>query len=93
MISFNILNALKTRLKHLIFKAISVNETGFYSANDWCNLILRYYNDIDALVEYYEHGELVDGIYNLIKAGDYKQVARSKREVKVKSNFISDQMI
>lgn len=87
------LNALKTRLKHLIFKAISVNETGFYNANDWCNLILRYCNDIDALVEYYEHGELVDGIYNLIKAGDYKQVARSKREVKVKSNFISDQMI
>jgi hypothetical protein len=87
------LNALKTRLKNLIFRAIPVNNTGLYNANDWCNLILRYCNDIDALVEYYEHGELVEGIYALIKAGDYKRVARSKRIVKVKPNFISDQMI
>jgi len=87
------LNTLKTRLKHLMFKAIPVNETGFYNANDWCNLILRYCNDIDALVEYYEHSRLVEGIYNLIKAGEYKHVARSKRIVKVKSNFISDHMI
>ena len=87
------LNALKTRLKHLVFKAIPVNDTGKYDANDWCSLILRYRNDIDALVEYYDHGRLVDGIYDLIKAGDYKQVARSKRIVKVKPNFISNQMI
>jgi len=87
------LNALKTRLKNLIFRAIPVNDTGFYNASDWCDLILRYCNDVDALVEYYDHGELVEGIYNLIKAGDYKQVARSKREVKVKSNFLTDHMI
>jgi hypothetical protein len=87
------LNALKTRLKNLIFRAIPVNDTGFYNADDWCSLILRYCNDIDALIEYYEHGELVEGIYNLIKAGDYEQAPRSKRKVKVKPNFISDQMI
>ena len=87
------LNALKTRLKNLIFRAIPVNKTGFYNANDWCNLILRYCNDIEALVEYSEHGELVDGICDLIKGGNYKQVSRSKRKVKVKPNFISNQMI
>ena len=87
------LNTLKTRLKHLIFKAIPVNNTGNYDASDWCDLILRYCDDVDALVEFNEHGRLVEGIYNLIKSGEYKQVARSKREAKVKSKFLTDHMI
>ncbi len=89
----NSLNALKTRLKHLLFRAISVNSTGRYNADDWCNLIKRYSNNTDALVESSEHGNLVDGIYNLIKSGEYKQAALPKRNVKITPNFISKQMI
>ena len=87
------LNALKTRLKSLVFRAmpeLNAGSEGVYNASDWCHLIDIYSRDADALVEYSEHGELVDRICDLIKGGNYVQAPRAKR--KVKPNFISNQM-
>lgn len=87
------LNALKTRLKNLIFRALpELNGTGVYDAWSWCDLIGEYSKNVEALVEYSDHGELVDRICDLIKGGNYIQGPRSKRKVKVKTNFISNQM-
>ena len=72
------LDALKNKLRHLLFRAIPVNSSGIYNAMDWCMLIIKYKNNIDGLVEG-EYGELKEGILELIRvegSRSYDKVSR-----------------